>query len=258
MRKQKKEIPISFKNERKYNLVGILHLPEIKKPPVVVICHGFQNSKTERKYVKLARALQEEGILVFRFDFEGCGDSEGSPRNLTVAREVSDLNSALKTVFKECDGDPKKIALIGGSLGSVVISLFVEKFKISVKTLIFLSQAFCQKELFKIWQTKADEKEIREKGFVIKGEKEIGRDYWLENRNKDYSSLLSEIKVPILLIHGKKDEDVPLKYSEKLAQKYKNITLKVLPKANHKFDDFKSQEELIKIITSWLKKYLIP
>jgi len=45
-------------------------------------------------------------------------------------------------------------------------------------------------------------------------------------------------------------------FSEKLSQKYKNITLKILSKANHKFNDFGSQEKLIKETVKWLKKYL--
>lgn len=252
----RKEIPITFKNERGKNLVGIFHLPERKKPPVIIICHGFQNTKSERKYIKLARALREDGILVFRFDFEGCGDSEGNPRNLTMEKEVSDLNSALKTVLNECDADSKRIAFVGGSLGGVTESLFIEKFKIPTKTLVFWGQAFNQKALFETWYTKEDIEALKKLGVIYKGEKEIGRDYYFENRNKNYSFLLSKLNLPILLIHGKEDKDVPVEFSKELAKRYKNITLKILSKANHKFDDFASQEKLIKLTVNWLKEYL--
>ncbi len=254
--KPRKEVPITFKNNSGKELMGILHLPDKEKPPAVIVCHGFQNTKTESKYIKLARALRDDGILVFRFDFEGCGDSEGDSKEITVAREVSDLESAFKTVSGECDIDSNRMAFIGGSLGSVIAGLFVEKFKIPAKTLIFLSQAFNQKTLLNNWYTKEDLTEIKKKGFLIKGEKEIGKKYYLENKNKDYSPILSKINLPVLLIHGKKDEDVPLGFSEELSKKYKNVILKVLPKANHKFDDFNSQKEVIKIITQWLRKYL--
>jgi len=251
-----KEIPITFQNEREKNLVGILHLPEKEKPPLVIICHGFQNTKTDRKYIKLARTLREEGVLAFRFDFEGCGDSEGDLKKLTIEREIFDLNSALKIILRKYNIDSKRIAFVGGSLASVVISLFIQKFKIPTKTLIFWSQAFNQKALFKVFYSKTDIKEIKKKGFLIKGEKEIGKDYYLENKDKDYSDILSKIEIPILIVHGKRDKDVPLKFSRKLAKQHKNITLKVLPKANHKFDDFNSQQDLITLTVNWLKKYL--
>lgn len=252
----KKEIPITFKNERGKQLVGILHLPNQEKPPAIIICHGFQNKKSERKYIKLARHLQEQGILAFRFDFEGCGDSEGSPRDLTLKREVSDLNCALKAVMADCDIDSKRLAFVGGSLGAVVASLFVVNHKTSAKTLIFWSQAFNQKDLFKVWYKKTNLEKLIKNGWLAVGEKEIGKDYYLENKDKDYSQILDKIKTPILLIQGKNDEDVPLSFSEKLADFHRNITLKILSGANHKFDDFASQEKLIKLTAGWLKKYL--
>lgn len=254
--KPRNEVPITFKNERGKNLVGILHLPEREKPPLVIFSHGFQGSKTRIRFTKLARALQKEGVLVFRFDFEGCGDSEGNPTDLTIEREVSDLNSAIKTVLKECDVDSRKVALVAESLGGVVVSLFTEKFKAPIKTLVLFAPAFNQKKLFKIWYQKEDLKKIKKKGFLIKGEKEIGKDYYLENKNKDYSFIISKLNLPILIIHGKEDKDVPIKFSEKLAKRYKNITLKALSGASHKFDDFTSQQRLIRITVQWLKKYL--
>jgi len=254
---KRKEISITFKNERGKELVGVLHLPEKGKPPLVIICHGFQNSKTDRKFIKLARVLQKEGICVFRFDFEGCGDSEGDPKEITIKNEVADLNSAFKTVQNEFDLDLKRVAFVGASLGNVVTSLLLKQYKISAKTLVFWSQAFNQRELLKNWYSKEDIREIMKKGVIYKGDKKIGKNYFLENKNKDYSSALSELKLPILIIHGKEDKDVPLKFSQQLKGKSKNISLIVLPKANHKFDDFQSQEELVRHTQKWLRKYLI-
>ena len=255
--KKRKEIPITFKNERNKELMGILHLPENEKPPVVIISHGFQGTKTSPYIIKLARTLQKEGILVFRFDFEGCGDSEGDAKEITVEREASDLNLALKTVLKECDVNSKKIGFVGHSLGAVVVSFFLKKYKIEPSSLVFWSPAFHQKELFKIWYESKDSKKIKKKGYLIKGSKEIGRAYYLENEKKDSSFLLSGLDLPILIIHGKEDEDVPLKFSRKLAQKYKNIFLKILSKANHKFEDFQSQKKLISQTVKWLKRDLL-
>lgn len=258
--KPRKETPITFKNERGKELTGILHIPEIKKPPAVIITHGFQSTKTGTRYIKLSRALAEKGILVFRFDFEGCGDSEGNPRDITIEREISDLNSAVNALFKNCDVDSSRMGFVGESLGSIITALFIQKSKenpkINPKALVFWSQAFNQKKLLKHWYSLKDLKEIKEKGVLITGEKEIGKDYYLENKNKDYSSILSKIKLPILIIHGKKDEDVPLEFSQKLVEKYKNIVLKIIPGANHKFNDFYSQQKLIVLTANWFKKYL--
>jgi hypothetical protein len=207
--------------------------------------------------VELARTLQKEGIATFRFDFEGCGDSEGNFGEMTIKREARDLNSALKTVLKEGDFDSSKIAFIGDSLGAVVISLFVKNFKCPVETMVFWTQAFSQKELFPIWHTEKEIELWKKQEYLIKSDKKLGIGYLNENQDKDHSVLLSELsKIPILLIHGKKDKDVPLKFSKTLARKYKNIKLKILQKADHKFANFASRKELIKLTVNWLKEYL--
>jgi len=254
--KPRKEIPLTFKNKRGKNLIGILHLSEKENSPLVIISHGYQGTKTDRKLIRLSRALAKERISVFRFDFEGCGDSEGEASEISVKREVEDLGFVFREVLAKGNFDSKRLAFIGYSLGGVITSFFLRKFKIPAKTLIFLSPAFNQKELLKIWYSREDLKKLQKSGFLIKGEKVIGKDYYLENKNKDYSSLLAKLNLPILIIHGKEDKDVPLNFSERLIKKYKNITLEILPKANHKFDDFSSQKKLIKLTVDWLKKYL--
>ena len=245
-----KEIPITFRNVKKKQLIGILHLPKTDKPPLAIICHGFDRTKTDKKFVELARTLQKEEIATFRFDFEGCGDSEGDFEKMTIGKEVQDLNSALKTVLKEGNFDSSKIALIGDSSGAVVVSLFIKKSKLPVRTMVFWAQAFNQRELFPIWHTKREIKIWGKQGYLIKGDKKLGIDYLRENQDKDYSFLLSEIsEIPILLIHGEKDKDVPLRFSMKLVRKYKNLTLKILAGADHKFADFISRKELVKLTT---------
>ena len=81
-----KELPVSFKSEGK-QLVGMLHLPDKKKAPCVIMCHGYQGNKFgnhKRVFVKTARYFAKNGIASLRFDFLGCGDSEGRPEEVTT------------------------------------------------------------------------------------------------------------------------------------------------------------------------------
>ena len=253
----RKEIPISFSNERGKQLIGIYHLPpKIYKPPLVVFIHGFGGSKTTRKWVRLARALEKEKIAVFRFDFEGCGDSRGELETSTIKKQVSDLNSAIKAVSRGADVDAKRIAFVAGSLGAVVSVLFKNQFDFPLKTMVFLAPAFCQKKLLLIWHSLEELKSWRKKGYLIRKDKKIGLDYFEENEKKDYSSTLSQINLPILILHGKKDETVPLEFSEKLVRKYKNLKLIKLPSSDHKFEDYADQQKLVRETVRWLKKYL--
>lgn len=121
-----------------------------------------------------------------------------------------------------------------------------------------LAPAFNQKELMKYWATPKQIRQWEGRGYLYRAGKEkiIGIDYFKENKDKDYSIILSKIKAPILIIHGKKDDVVPLRLSKDLAKKYKNIKLAILPKADHRFEDYFIQQELIKRIAKWLRKHL--
>ncbi len=255
-KKIRKEIPLTFENKRGEQLVGILHLPAKEKPPLAVLVHGFGQTKSKRSLVRLARSLERQGIAVFRFDFSGCGDSQGELENTTLKRQIEDLNVVMKGIFKQVNLDSRRIAFVGESLGCVAATLYYKNYSdISLKTMVFWAPAFCQKKLIPIWNSKEQLKEWKKKGYLIVKDKKIGLEYLKENENKDYSSILLKMHLPILVLHGKEDEVVPLEFSEKLAKKYKNIKLVKL-NTDHKFENYFEQQKLIKETVSWIKKYL--
>lgn len=71
---------------------GILHTPEHQKNksqdqiPGLVLCHGFTGNKIglHRLFVKAARYFSHLGFAVLRFDFSGCGDSDGNYEDITI------------------------------------------------------------------------------------------------------------------------------------------------------------------------------
>ena len=74
------EEPVQFECNAK-RLYGILHRPNPDNKPEVVVMMVVGGPQTRvgshRLYVQLARFLCRHGINVFRFDYEGLGDSEG-------------------------------------------------------------------------------------------------------------------------------------------------------------------------------------
>jgi len=242
-----KEMAVNFTSRSGKNLVGVFHLPQKEKPPVVILAHGFQRNKTRRPFVNLARKLREEGFLVFRFDFEGCGDSEGEIKDITVEQEVENLKTAFKEVKKRADINQEEVFLLGDSLGSVIVSLASEE--INPKALVFWSQAFNQKELFKGWFNEVDVKTIKEKGWVKKGSKILGKSYFEENKNKDYTGNIPS-HIPVLILHGEEDEEVSPESSERI--KKDNVNLKLILGADHKFED--CEEVIIKESIKFFKK----
>ncbi len=115
--KQQSEEKIFFKNSLGQRLAGVLHLP--KKPTVkaIVICHGYASSK-DGKAKKLAAFFSKNGYAALRFDFTGCGESQGKLKGNISTQEVNDARKAIDVLATR---GFKKIGVIGSSLGGLVV-----------------------------------------------------------------------------------------------------------------------------------------
>lgn len=251
---------ITFKNSRKEKLAGALHIPEnIKiKVPAVIICHGFNGTKTQKKFVELGRQLAKNGIAVFRFDFSGCGDSEGDFRRTTIKRETEDIASAYRFLLAQEFIDRNHIGILGHSRGCVVAALFVNQIGSGkIKTLVFLAPSFRQKDLIMIWNSPAGIKKWKKQGYLETDSFRVGTDYLKEVKNKDYTGKIEKINLPILIFHGIKDDVVPLAHSRQLFKKLRGPkNLIILKEADHDFERFDARKKVIQISLNWFKKYL--
>lgn len=89
-------------------LYGILHVPDGQRTcrDAVIMVNGGPQTRygSHRLYVQLARFLCERGINVFRFDYEGIGDSEGDFAGAEYAEPS--IHAAIQyigTRFPECN-----------------------------------------------------------------------------------------------------------------------------------------------------------
>jgi len=249
------EKPIFFLNSEKEKLWGVLSLPKRKgKVPAILLIPGFNGSKSARKFVKLGRILAQNDLASLRFDFSGCGDSEGEFKNLCLGQEVKDLKSAYQFLIKQPNIDKKRVGFLGHSLGALIACLFQKKNPVA-KTLILVAPALDQKSLMKIWYTLREIKEWRKKGYLDTPKGRIGIQYF--NEAKDYTPIVSQIKISTLIIQGKRDEDVPLKFSKKIIKFLKGRKkLTIIEEADHDFESYQSFNKLARHSLAWFKKYL--
>lgn len=110
-------------------LTATLHLPDVLeeggrsvRSPAVVICHGFVGNRigADRLFVKAARALAAEGFAVLRFDYAGCGESEGDYGRTGMSSWIDQTRYALDTVLDLDFIDHSNVTLLGHSLGGAV------------------------------------------------------------------------------------------------------------------------------------------
>ncbi|MBN3555610.1 alpha/beta fold hydrolase [Fictibacillus nanhaiensis] len=108
-------------------LAHTLHLPQAngvgeKKTPLIIICHGFTSTRigVDRLFVKTAQALVKLGYAVLRFDYAGCGESEGEYGENEFACFIDQTKEVISFGSKLPSVEERSITLIGHSLGGAV------------------------------------------------------------------------------------------------------------------------------------------
>jgi uncharacterized protein len=106
------------------SLAGNLHLPkgraEGRRLPAFVVLHGFAGSKDNSHAELMARLLESWGYAALRFDFRGCGMSEGRRGHILCFDQVADTKNALNWLVTRPEVDPARIGVIGHSFGAAV------------------------------------------------------------------------------------------------------------------------------------------
>ena len=104
-------------------LAGIVHVPDGLKAgarrPAIIMMHGFGANKTGGPEW-VCRQFEAWGYVALRFDYRGCGESEGERGRVIPMEEVADARNAVAYMAARPDVDPARIALCGSSLGAGV------------------------------------------------------------------------------------------------------------------------------------------
>ncbi len=195
-------------------LCGLLYHQQSESSPVIIVCHGFAGSKEGKgKALEMAQFFGEEGINFFLFDFSGVGESEGKFEDITLSRQVKDLEAAIDTMVRR---NVKEIFLMGRSLGGTTVLALDHKKYPRIKGVISLNGAAFPYELFKNFISQ-DLKGER----ILLGDGDnsvVVKRALLEDLRK--WDILQHVKrlspIPLLIIHGEMDEVVPVENAKEL------------------------------------------
>ncbi|KAL4282699.1 hypothetical protein GQ457_16G003420 [Hibiscus cannabinus] len=201
---------VMITNKHGEKLVGLLHESESKE--IVVLCHGFKSNKGDIVLVNLAAALEKEGISVFRFDFTGDGESEGSSLFADFDRETDDI----RAVVQHFSGKNRVVsAILGHSKGACLVLLYASKYH-DVRVIVNVSGRYNLKRGL----TEDFVEKIQKDGYIEIKNKKGSVGYRVTE--KDLMNLLTtdmrevcrkiskECRVMVLTIHGSTDKMNPV------------------------------------------------
>jgi dipeptidyl aminopeptidase/acylaminoacyl peptidase len=221
-------------------LAAVLHLPGAGRWPCLIAAHGLLSSKESDKYLALAGAGTAAGVAVCRFDFSGCGESEGALATRTVGSWVNDLHAVVGSLRRDpaCDG---RLAVMGSSLGGFIAGLVAAN-RTDLRALVS-------------WAAPADLHDLAERESVAR-ESGLGQAFAGQLREGRF------VEVPPgvarwCIIHGARDETVPVAHAHRLAAIPRDPkALHIFPEADHRFLDPAHRAEAIKITLDWITRFL--
>ncbi len=216
---------------------------------IVVMCHGFSSSKKGRTMEHVAPALNEAGLNTFRFDFFGHGDSEGSFEDITISEGIDDALNAIEYVKKL---GYTRIGLLGVSFGGIVAMGAVLMSK-DIKKLCLMCPVSDFVELIEKKFVKDDIEEWRKKGFSDYQDKKLKYGFYEDAKKWVMYGKAEDIDAETLVIHGDKDETVPIEQSRKLVKHLIDGRLHVVKGANHRLMDEEKMGEAVSEIVEFFK-----
>jgi fermentation-respiration switch protein FrsA (DUF1100 family) len=169
--------------------INAWYVPCDKAKFTLLFCHGNASNIMDR--LDKIQLLHRIGMNIFIFDYRGFGKSEGKPAELGI---YLDARAAYDYLLNSLKINPAEIILYGESLGSAVAIDLASKKQVG--------------------------------GLILEGGFSSGKDMaakiypflpgFIFSNIFDSTSKIRNIRAPILFIHGRQDQIVPLKLAYKL------------------------------------------
>lgn len=221
-------------------LKGTLFIPSGKGPfPGVVFYHGRGSNRA--RYLPMAKELAKNGIMVFAFDFRGCGESDGRFEEQTHKMGIEDAVAALEFLLTQ-NIDKTRIGLCGSSFGGYVIGMILSKYPFVKSILLRSPAAYSDKFLL----TTGD----RENDFFENGEN------WKDSKVYKH---MRNFRGAVMVLKCESDELLPEKLVDKYYQEAVSASQKELNSlkgANHSLTNPTYLEEFYRKTYDWFLKTL--
>ena len=222
-----------------------------KNAPFLVFLHGFMSDLEGKKPNAFLKFAKQNGLSFLALEYSGHGKSSGKFTRGNISKWSNEVSVLIKKIIKN-----NHFTIIGSSMGAWLAINQFKQFKNQINGFLGIGSApeFLENLMWKKFSKKMKD-EITKKGI-----------YQLKHGNYEYPITLQLIKdgrknkvlnkkinsrINITMIHGQKDEVVPVSYSRKVLKIFQNAKKKlVIVKGG---DHSLSEQKWLKVILKELK-----
>ncbi len=243
-----KEKIIKIKTSDKKIIEGILGIAKDDNIKLVIFVHGFTGQPNEHIFFNGSKFITTKGFDTFRFSlYAGNSKNTRHFNETSITKHGEDINTIIKFFKKKY----KKIFLVGHSYGGTSL-MFTDQSKID--GYVFWDASFIIKKspLGDMVFNENIDKYITDFGIEIL----VGKKFVEELNNfPDCGDLIKKIQKPVLFITAGKNGNLNpgMKYFKNANNPKKIINIK---NADHNFNSWKDEEELLKQTYLWLKNLI--
>jgi len=222
-----------------------------KNAPFIVFLHGFMSDLEGKKPNAFLKFAKQNGLSFLALEYSGHGKSSGKFTRGNISKWSNEVSVLIKKIIKN-----NHFTIIGSSMGAWLAINQFKQFKNQINGFLGIGSApeFLDNLMWKKFSKKMKD-EITKKGI-----------YQLKHGNYEYPITLQLIKdgrknkvlnkkinsrINITMIHGQKDEVVPVSYSRKVLKIFRNARKKLVVVKNG--DHSLSEQKWLKLIIKELK-----
>ncbi len=201
--------------------------------PVTIFLPGYASDMNGTKALALEDWAQRTGRAFLRFDYGGCGQSEGAFDEQTLAGWRDDVLAMIDLVA------PAPVVLVGSSMGGWLMLLAALARPGQVKALVGVAAAAD----FTDWGFSTDEKmallstgRIERPSPYSDQPTPYTRAFWSSGEANRLMHGVIGIDVPVRLLHGLRDSDVPIARAIRLTELIRsaNVQLTIIKDGDHR------------------------
>ena len=238
---------IKIKKTQKIRYLKIIQKNQI----YVVFLHGFMSDLEGKKPKAFLNFAKKNNLGFLALEYSGHGKSSGKFMSGNISKWTKDAAYLIKKIVKK-----NNFILVGSSMGSWISLNLFKLFENQIKGFIGIGSApeFLENLMWKKFSKKMKSETIKNGIYNLKhGDYIYPITFQLikdGRKNKVFNKKIKS-KINVTMIHGQKDEVVPVSYSRKVLKIFENAKKKLVIVKNG--DHSLSSSKWLKLIKKQLK-----